>query len=211
MKDLKTSICLVTSCLALICSQIVPSAAWPVTSQEPVHESSVSQGSTPMTAWHSLEEVSERQLLPESLHKRMMPGFPTPGTNRMLMARFHVFTVLTPIAAAAKALEDFYAEVAVKASTIWATQPQLSEFACQLGSFRINFKCIGDTIPWSFVKDMADRLWECACLQLTEVFDVFYKSPDNRIVVKVWLEIVTRSGSDSNDYREDSPPSITSP
>ena len=211
MKALKTSIWLVTSCLALMYSQIVPSAAWPVTSQESVHESSISQGYARTTTWHSVGEVSERQLLPESLHKRMMPGFPRPGTNQMLMARFHVFAELAPIAAAARALEDFYAEVAVKASTVWATQPQLSQFSCELGNIRINFKCTGDTIPWSFVKELADRLWTCACLQLTGLFEVFYKSVDNRIAVKVWLEIITQSGSDSNDYREDSPPSITSP
>ena len=214
MKALKTSICLITSSIALMYSQIVPSAAWPVTSQESVHavhESSVSQAYATTRTWHSGEEVSERQLLPESLHKRMMPGFPRPGMNRMLMARFHAFTVLTPIDAAARALEDFYAEIATKASTVWATQPQLSDFACRLGNIRINFKCIGDTIPWSFVKELADRLWECACLQFTEVFEVFYTSPDSRIAVKVWLEILTPSGSDSNDYREDSPPSITSP
>lgn len=125
---------------------------------------------------------------------------------------FTRFSLIVPIKLAAKALEEFYVEIAVKATTVWATLPQRPELNLQQGNFRLNFQCIGDTIPWNFVKEMADLLWECACREFTDLFEVIYMNRMQTIAVKVWLEIVERSSGDSNSgVREGSVPSITSP
>jgi len=141
----------------------------------------------------------------------MMPSFTT-SIGKVHKISFTSFGLITPLHTAAKALEEFYSEVAVKASTIWATLPQRQEMNIQLGNFRLNFKCVSDTIPWNFVKELADLLWECACRQFTDLFEVIYTDEMQRMAVKVWLEIIDRSSVDSNDgVREGSVPSITSP
>lgn len=130
----------------------------------------------------------------------------------MHRVKFTSFGLITPLAIAAEALEKFYVEIAIKASTIWSTLPQREVFNLQLGNLRLNFHCIGDTVPWTFVKQLADRLWECACHQFTDLFEVIYMDETQRVAVKVWLEIVERSFGDSNEsVREGSVPSITSP
>lgn len=185
-----------------------------------VRASPILPNSQSLAAWQPNQVLPNQRLprykpSPKSLGKRMMPSFPSSssaGPSRLHQAHFVSFTIITPVATAARVLGDFYAEIATLASTVWASTPELSEFAWTQGSFRLNFKCIGDTIPWTFVKNMAEMLWKAACLQATDLFEVIYMDEFQKVGVKVWLEIIQRSGSDpTNGDREGSPPSITSP
>ena len=215
MKIFGRCVFLVTLSLALLFLHVIGSTAWP-TRQDGTQTPSLSPMSSSRSGLYSIDTLPERGLAPYkasagSIHKRMMPNF-SRNTGLVHRVSFTSFSLITPIATAARALEEFYAEVAVKASTIWATLPQRQAMNLQLGHFRLNFQCVGDTIPWNFVKQLADSLWECACHQFTDLFEVIYMDSLQKIAVKVWLEIVEHSSGDSNDgVREGSVPSITSP
>lgn len=135
---------------------------------------------------------------------------------------FHTLTALVPVTAPARFLEDFYASIATKAD------PQKGEWGSQLlprdtldiaaGAFRLRFSSIGDTIPWEFVKNFADRMWECAVLGVAGLFDTVYLNEAAKIGVQVSLTLLDESsmasGSGSGQgpgYREGSWDSITSP
>lgn len=75
----------------------------------------------------------------------------------------------------------------------------------------MRFYSIGDTIPWSFVKQIADRLWECAALGMTDLFDVAYIDDVGEIAVSVSLRLADSSSSSGTEFREGSVPSVTSP
>ena len=215
MKIFGRCVVLVTLSLALLFLHVIGSTAWP-TRQDGTQTPSLSPMSSSRSGLHSIDTLPEQGLAPYkasagSIHKRMMPNFPG-NTGQVYRVKFTSFGLITPLAIAARALEEFYVEVAVKASTIWATLPQRQAMNLQLGHFRLNFLCVGDTIPWTFVKKIADNLWEAACRQLTDLFEVIYMDSSQKIAVKVWLEIVEHSSGESNDgVREGSVPSVTSP
>ena len=82
----------------------------------------------------------------------------------------------------------------------------------------LEFKCIGDSIPWSFVKEMADRLWEIACLGATDLFEAVYQDGAGKIAVAVSLKLLEGDSSSASvdsefsaSYREGSVPSVGSP
>lgn len=144
--------------------------------------------------------------------KRTPPSFTTPFSIKMRMMTFTTVGLITPVASAARALEDFYSSIAIKAAGAWQAEPQRDNFAIQEGNFYLAFSCIGDSIPWSFVHSMAEKLWECACLGMTELFDVIYMDDSGQISVSISLRLVDGgSSSSSTDFREGSVPSVTSP
>lgn len=159
-----------------------------------------------------------------SLHKRMMPGFTPMITLKRVY--FHTLTAIVPIAASgtapAKFLEDFYSSIAIKANPVtgeWGSQlPQTDQIDITEGGFRLRFSAIGDTIPWSFVKEFADVMWECAVLGVAGLFDTVYTNEAAKIGVQISLTLLdesavasgTGSGSGTG-YREGSWDSITSP
>lgn len=155
-----------------------------------------------------------------SLHKRMMPGF-TP-TITLKRVYFHTLTAMVPVTAPARFLEDFFSSIAIKADPItgeWGSQlPQRDQFDIIEGGFRLRFSAIGDTIPWSFVKHVAERMWECAVLGVAGLFDTVYTNEAAKIGVQISLtlldesSVASGSGSGSGTgYREGSWDSITSP
>ena len=142
----------------------------------------------------------------------MDPRLPSSGMIKMKMITFTRVGLLTPVAAAARALEDFYSSIAIKAAGVWQAEPQTDNFSIEEGSLRLTFSCIGDTIPWNFVKAMADKLWECACLGLTDLFDAVFMDDDGQVGVSISLRLSDGSSSSSGtDFREGSVPSVTSP
>ena len=150
--------------------------------------------------------------------KRTPPGSTSPSVFRLKLITYQTLGLITPIAGAARALEEFYSSIAVKAAGVWQGEPRQYEFAILQGDFRLSFKSLGDAIPWSFVQEMAERGWECASRGLTDVFEVIYMDEAAQIAVSVSLGLVdgssTGSGSGSgsgSDYREGSVPSVTSP
>ena len=72
---------------------------------------------------------------------------------------------------------------------------------------------MGDSIPWEFVKKIADKLWECACMGKSDLFDVIYVDDAGQILVSISLRLADGgSSSDSGtEFREGSVPSVTSP
>ena len=155
----------------------------------------------------------------DRLNKRMMPGLPPlyPQTTRLQMASFIKMTSIIPINAMARFLEEFFITIANKADPNggeWSHLPQRDHFAILEGDFQLSFTCVGDTIPWSFVKEIGLRLWQCAAQGLADLFEVVYTDPAGNIGVKITLSIINAPSGDSNsggDYREGSVPSITSP
>jgi hypothetical protein len=155
-----------------------------------------------------------------NVHKRMMPGFtPTMTVKRVY---FHTLTAMLPITAPAKFLEDFFSSIALKADPIkgaWGSQlPQRDSLDITQGNFRLRFASIGDTIPWSFVKDFADKLWECAVMGVANLFETAYTNEGATVGVQISLTVLDQSsvasgsGSGSGQgYREGSWESITSP
>lgn len=144
--------------------------------------------------------------------KRTPPGFDSPVTVKIKMMTYTTVGLITPVASAARALEDFYSSIAIKAGGVWQTEPTTDNFSIEEGNFRLGFSAIGDTIPWSFVKAMAERLWETACLGLTDLFDIIYMDDAGQIAVSVSLRLADGGSSSSGtDYREGSVPSVTSP
>ena len=130
------------------------------------------------------------------------------------MVTFQTVTVLTPITGAAQFLEAFYSKIAVLAAGPWQALPMRESFNLQEGPFQLVFSCMGDTIPWNFVKGMADRLLEVTRLGVAELFDAIYMDDAGKIAVAVSLRFAdpTSSGSSSDtDYREGSVPSVGSP
>ena len=148
------------------------------------------------------------------LKKRAPPGFTSP--LRMIPMKMLSFTkvgLLTPVAVAAKHLEDFYTSIYYKTAGEWQARPESDSLVIQEGSLQLSFYSLGDTIPWSFVTTMVNRLHETAVRGATDLFDVMYADESGNIMVSVSLKIVdhlsSSSGSDQ-DYREGSVPSINS-
>lgn len=200
MQSYRLPVLLAVSWLTILLIQAEVSVAWPVAETMAMPPWKLF-GSRPLEVRNTNDHTVQQWSPPADhytpyLKRRMMPGFTT-VTRRIQLhnSGFTSFSIITPIAAAARALEDFYAQLAIKASTVWITEPERSAFSFRMGNFKLNFRCEGDTIPWRFVKDIAERLWECACLQFTELFEVVYSNPVENIVVTVWLELVERSPS----------------
>lgn len=146
------------------------------------------------------------------IEKRTPPTF-SYSIIQMKMMTFTTIGYITPIASAARALEDFYSSIAIKAGGVWAANPRLEHFSIQEGNFELSFESIGDAIPWPFVKRMAEKLWESACLGMAQLFDVVYADDAGQVLVSISLRLTdggSSSGSDTQ-YREGSVPSITSP
>ena len=132
----------------------------------------------------------------------------------MKMVTFQTVVAMAPVTNAAKFLESFYTSVAINAAGAWRALPQRETLRIVEGPFALSFTCFGDTIPWSFVKDMADRLWESACLGLSELFDAVYMTETGNIAVAVSMRLLEGDGSSQSsgtDYREGSVPSVGSP
>lgn len=155
----------------------------------------------------------------ESVHKRMMPGL---APNRLVLKRlyFQTLTAMVPVTAPAKFLENFFSSIAIKADPErgeWGSLlPRREAFTVVEGSLRLSFSAVGDTIPWDFVKDFADKLWECAVVGVTQLFQTVYMDDTGTVGVQISLTLIDESsvGSGSGSatgYREGSWDSITSP
>ena len=164
-------------------------------------------------------ETSVRALsamvIPHSSEKRTPPSFsfqPHPVKAKMRQIAFTSMGMLTPVATAAQALQEFYRNIAINAGSIWKTEPLRDTFSIVEGSFRLSFTSMGDTIPWEFVEQIAERLWCAASRGLTDLFDVIYTHETQQIAVMISMRIAEDSSSSSDtDYREGSVPSVTSP
>ena len=146
--------------------------------------------------------------------KRMDNSLSYPPLKMKLLA-FQSFAMIQPISTAARALEDFYSAIAFKASSLWATEPLRTKFSIIEGRFQLDFTCIGDTIPWNFVTEIANLLWECACMGMTDLFEAVYTDERQRIAVSIALRLLegdpNSASSDSDfiaSYREGSVPSV---
>lgn len=146
-----------------------------------------------------------------SLRKRTPPGSNNPSVTMRMISLTYAGLIL-PVDSAARALEDFYSSIALKAAGVWQSSPPSYNLAIEDGPFRLTFASMGDTIPWDNVKLLADRLWQCASLGLTNTFDAMYMDDAGQIAVSVSLRLIEGSSSSSGtDFREGSVPSVVSP
>ena len=152
------------------------------------------------------------------LHEKRIPPVPLFTDRRPIVLNMLKFTqvgVMTPIVAAAQAMQQFYYEVASKAAGEWNLSPELDRVLIQEGRLQLSFVCTGDTIPWKFVKDTAMTLYQAAALGFADLFEAIYMDDAGTIAVTVSVGIVdTVSSSDGStpDYwREGSVPSVSFP
>lgn len=175
---------------------------------------SISKSSQMQDPWPSSSHGRSTRALSRAraslFEKRTPPGL-TNTVVKMKMLTFTKVGLITPVVSAARALEDFYISIATKAAGDWQSEPQADSFSIQEGGFSLSFSCLGDTIPWSFVKTVAERLWQCACLGMTDMFDAIFMEDSGKIAVSISLRLAD-GGSSSSDtqYREGSVPSVTS-
>ena len=187
---------LATTLLMIILLQAEESKAWPIGEDVTLRSKAIGGSRLTMNVKEDESYLLSHHIINSTLQSRMMPTIPTSPSRIIMRAmRFHSFDLLTPIASAALALEDFYSQLAIKASTVWSTEPEQPAFSFRMGAFKLSFRCQGDTIPWHFVKEFAEIMWELACHQCTEVFEIIYTDQLQRIFVTIWLEIVERSPS----------------
>ena len=145
--------------------------------------------------------------------KRMMPGFtPIVHQIKMNMIQFQSIRPIVPIQKASKFLEEFYAQVAISAAGVWSQLPRRYSFAVREGNFELSFRSVGDAIPWDVIRDLAERLWECACMGATDLFEAIYSDFSGRIGLHISLSLIDSTLSSSgDDFREGSVPSVTGP
>ena len=144
--------------------------------------------------------------------KRMMPGLTPMVKTRLNMLNFESIRPIVPVHKASKFLEEFYAQIALAAGGVWSQRPRKYAFAIREGNFELSFRSLGDSIPWEVVKDLAERMWECAVMGLTDLFEVVYTDADGQIGLKVTMTIIDASlSSEGDDFREGSVPSVTGP
>ena len=130
------------------------------------------------------------------------------------MLRFAKAGLVTPVVAAAKAMEGFYYSVATKAAGEWRATPELAQVIIQEGKLQLSFLCTGDTIPWMFVKNTAMRLYEAATMGFTDLFEAIYMDQAGTVAVTVTVRItdaLSSSDGSTSDYREGSVPSVSFP
>ena len=148
-----------------------------------------------------------------SSHKRMYQF--SPARMRVHMVHFQSFCAIVPVASAAKWLEEFYSKIGTLAATEWAQTPETDSFAIVLGHFRLSFNSLGDTIPWTFVREVVGMMWETSVRGFAELFEVIYQDEAKRVAVIIVLDLVDDNGSSSSGdgefWREGSVPSVTSP
>ncbi len=148
------------------------------------------------------------------LEKRTPPPRFSPNVL-MRMSTFKSVAIILPVTEAARYLEEFYSSIAANAAGAWRTSPQEYSYTMQQGPFTLMFTSMGDTIPWNFVREMAQTLWTCASAGLAELFEVVYIDDAGKIAVAVSLSLLDgdgSSGSAGTDYnREGSVPSVGTP
>ena len=144
--------------------------------------------------------------------KRTLTDFGSTSVQ-MKMLTFKIVQALSPVVGAAKFLEEFYSSIAVRAGGTWQFRPRQESITITQGPVSLVLSSMGDTIPWDFVKSMAEMLWECACLGAADLFDAIYADEAGRIAVAVSLRLAddTSGSSSGTDYREGSVPSVGSP
>ena len=145
--------------------------------------------------------------------KRMLPDSSS-QIRKMKLLTFKTITMITPITGAAKFLEDFFSAVALEAGGAWQSRPRKESLTIAQGPFSLSFTSMGDSIPWDFVKEIAERLWETACMGAAELFDMVYSDEGGRIAVAISLRLADdmSSSSSGTDYnREGSVPSVGTP
>ena len=160
-------------------------------------------------SWNLANSVSAAAHIPS---KRMMPGLTPIIRTRLNMLHFESIRPIVPAYKAAKFLEEFYAQVALAAGGAWSQLPRRYAFSIREGNFELSFRSLGDSIPWEVVQDFAERMWECAVLGLTDLFEVVYSDPSGQIGLKVSMTLIDSSlSSAGDDFREGSVPSVTGP
>lgn len=148
----------------------------------------------------------------DQLHSRMMPGL-TP-IFKVHQVRFKQMTDIIPVQAAAPILENFFISVATQADPQlgeWAKMTPTNVLELKHGMFKLRFHSIGDTIPWSFVRDFANKLWETAALGVADLFETVYEDQSGKVAVQISLTIMNEmteatgsaSGSDQDNFYRD--------
>lgn len=55
--------------------------------------------------------------------------------------------------------------------------------------FSFQMVSLGDTIPWDFVAEVANRLWMAAASGFSYLFDLSYVAPNGQIAVQIGLRL----------------------
>ena len=150
------------------------------------------------------------------LEKRMDRRPPPPARSMMRAINVQAVAQVLPITVAAQFLQNFYSTIAIKASGEWLSQPESDRLVFTSGPFQLTFSSVGASIPWTFVKRMADMLREFACLGWTNLFDAYFVDVITETIgIALSLRFANEDGSwssvGSTNTREGSVPSVGSP
>lgn len=200
-----------TSFRILLMSASRTASAWPVVEQSTTLSPDFLQGNLPPNDSIPTVGAQNSQIVGKSKSKRMMPSISREVKNIMHLIHFQTIEHLHPVETATKIVEEFLQDMALIVKNEYSRTPELLDFSWQQGQLRLNFKCIGDTVPWALVERIANQLWEGACLQFTELFEFIYMNSDHSIGLRVWLELTSRSSDGSNDLDREETPGVTSP
>ena len=147
--------------------------------------------------------------------KRMIPNHNHPLVA-MKMVAFQSLGIIYPILNAAKFLEDFYSGIAIKASTVWKTEPRRNYLTIDQGPFRLTISSMGGTISWQWLQTISDELWETAALGMAQFFHAYYADDGRTFGIAISLKFIDGAESSSgysvgsSDWREGSVPSVGS-
>lgn len=149
------------------------------------------------------------------LEQRTDPPGSNPMILKMKLVTYQAVASIAPIAEAARYLEGFYNSIAASAAGIWQTQPRREMLTIEQGPLEFMISSMGDTIPWEFVQEMANRLQLAASMGMATLFEAIYMDEGAKIGVAVSLRLINPDGSRSSSVtqydREGSVPSVGSP
>ncbi|KAL8682103.1 MAG: hypothetical protein Q9186_001808 [Xanthomendoza sp. 1 TL-2023] len=133
---------------------------------------------------------------------------------------FTVLGSLTPVPAAVRRMENLYIDVVQAALGEWSRTPRMPGFYYSDDVFALAMQCQGGVIPWEFVAEIADMLWESTVRGSTLLFSMLYSSPDRDVMVQISLTLMqaavgsggpgTGTSSGDTNWREGSVPSVAS-
>ncbi|KAL8820182.1 MAG: hypothetical protein Q9223_001541 [Gallowayella weberi] len=141
----------------------------------------------------------------------------------MQKVMYTAFASITPLPQVIRRLEELYINIIEACMDEWAKTPRMPGFYFSDDVFAFAMSCQGGVIPWEFVQEVADMLWESTARGSTALFAMVYSSPNRDVLIKISLTLMQHQleaasgqpgtgtgGSTDTNWREGSVPSVGS-
>ncbi|KAL8799819.1 MAG: hypothetical protein Q9182_005614 [Xanthomendoza sp. 2 TL-2023] len=129
---------------------------------------------------------------------------------------FKALASITPMPEVVHRLEELYINIIEACQDEWAKTPRMPGFYFSDDVFAFAMSCRGGVIPWEFVAEIADMLWESTARGSTVLFAMIYSSPNREVLINISLTLMQdetgsgTGGSTDTNWREGSVPSVGS-